>query len=457
MRKKRIIANLVSALTGRGVDFCSQFLVVPAFLKMWGVDYYGAWLVLSAVPSVLAMSNLGVGTASSQRIIIALGQKDERKANSLLATSLLFIAAVGVLLLAGLIMSLAWLPLPTTSHSLIEQPHLVLVLLLVPIVFTLLGAPFEGFWVGRQKAAIGLYLNTLLKVFQFAVVLGVVFAGGKALMLASVQAFASLVWLGGYLVFSFRLLKGWEGFAINKTHLPELLHKGVGFQASAVWQALFFQGSLWLANFLLGPAGAATWGTVRTLTRAGNQFLTLINQTITPELQVAVGRGEYADARRLHSMALIIAVGVGLVGALGLAVAGGSVYNFWTHGKLAVPGIVWPIMAMGLLFNALWWTSSDVHRAFNQPWRINLFAILAAVISLGTMTGAYFLGVNLVGFAIGSVVFDLLLVSYVLRRSLFLLEDNFTPCMKRGFECIREYGGRARLKMAEKKLSNLVS
>ena len=56
---KGIINNGLANITQKIIRILDQLLLVPFFLTTWGVEYYGEWLTLSIVPSILAFSDLG--------------------------------------------------------------------------------------------------------------------------------------------------------------------------------------------------------------------------------------------------------------------------------------------------------------------------------------------------------------------------------------------------------------
>jgi len=68
---KGIISNGLANVVQKLVRIADQLLLVPFFLTHWGAAMYGEWLTLTIIPSVLAFSDLGFGSAVSNSFVLA--------------------------------------------------------------------------------------------------------------------------------------------------------------------------------------------------------------------------------------------------------------------------------------------------------------------------------------------------------------------------------------------------
>ena len=75
---KRILHGFGASLYGQVVIVVIQLAGVPILLHSWGVHLYGEWLILSALPTYLSMTDLGfsqsAGNDMSQHV--ARGNRD---------------------------------------------------------------------------------------------------------------------------------------------------------------------------------------------------------------------------------------------------------------------------------------------------------------------------------------------------------------------------------------------
>ncbi len=413
-----------------------QFLLVPLFLVAWGPDYYGSWLVISAIPSMLMLSNMSLGTAASVRVALELGEGKDMEAGKILATSELLILSVCGLLVAVT----AMLPgafFEWVSVGQIQHPNLVLSALLAGFGIMALTGPLEGLWNAKEKAAASLLYRAALEAACLIAAVLALLLKFEALGFAVTILLVRLVGTAVFLVASWRVLDPATSPTPSLSLVLPLLRKGVGFQVGAAWPALYFQGSILLANWILGPIGAAAWGTLRTLTRFGNQAPMLLFQALYPEMQLSLGKGDVQSARHVSSTALVLSALVGAVLAGGLLVAGSPVYSLWTQDKFDIPQVVWPLMAVGLFLNCIWYTSQMVPFASNRPWELSLLLLGGAMLSIVAMAIATLYKQNLVGMAAGAIVFELVCVLGVTRLSLALLNDSFGDAVTRGWRSAR--------------------
>ena len=142
-------------------------------------------------------------------------------------------------------------------------------------------------------------------------------------------------------------------------------------------------------------------------------------------------------AQKIFRISLIGVFLVSFVGFIGLAVFGLWFYNLWTQNQLEVPTTMWYIMISAMLFNALWYVTEMVFRAFNEPKLMGWFGLGSAIVSvLATYVLSNFMG--LVGAAIGAVLLDAILVILVLPHGCKLLKFPLKDLVKNGITDLQE-------------------
>src|SRR5664279_2149886 len=57
-----------------GVSLVIQLVTVPVVLAAWGVPTYGEWLVLSAVPTYVALSDLSFSSVAGNSLVMLVAQ-----------------------------------------------------------------------------------------------------------------------------------------------------------------------------------------------------------------------------------------------------------------------------------------------------------------------------------------------------------------------------------------------
>jgi O-antigen/teichoic acid export membrane protein len=175
----------------------------------------------------------------------------------------------------------------------------------------------------------------------------------------------------------------------------------------------------------LGPVAAATFSTIRTLTRIGFQIMDAVKSSVWPELSAAYGAQNWELARKLHRTACQAALCLSLAVVAFLLVGGDHIFRFWTHGRVIMDVGAFRWLLVGIVANSFWYTSLVVTIASNTHERV---ATLYLAGTAGSLILARYLmpHFGIKGAAMSLLVIDIVLGWYVVRMSLARLGDRVT-------------------------------
>src|ERR1700720_275311 len=77
---QRLMRGLGATALGPVVTAIIQLGSIPVLLHVWGAPKYGDWLLLSAIPSYLTLSDLGFGNASGSDMPMRVAANDREGA-----------------------------------------------------------------------------------------------------------------------------------------------------------------------------------------------------------------------------------------------------------------------------------------------------------------------------------------------------------------------------------------
>ncbi|WP_413432838.1 lipopolysaccharide biosynthesis protein [Crateriforma spongiae] len=425
---------LLAMFLGRGIMAARQLLMVPLLIYLWGAEYYGEWLAISAIPSFLVMSNLGLGTAAS----IAIGQNVAAgkyvEAWNLYRTTMVVLSAVIAVVVSGTGVAIFSMDVQGyCSH--LQSPGLTLFCLSVAGLLRFFVPPSVGWWVGVGEPGKSQNWNNAFFFLDMVLVLLVLGFGGRAFAVSICSVFWSIVWGGGFFFSTcakIRLLqieRIVDPLAWRATR--RLLRVGVGHQLNPLWQGLLFQGSLLLAVSVLGPGGAAMWGAMRILIRSVNQLIEILNLSLAPEFQIAYGNADWSKLRRLHSTGQFTSLIIAVVGFCFLLVFGRTVFDMWTNNAFEVPWVAWAILVASVLPFSLWSVSAEFQRSINRPWYVNAIGTGMALLSLLMMKSSEVIGIT--GMCLGMLAFDAGMALMIITRSYSILSDRPIDSFKRAY------------------------
>ena len=421
---KGVLSNATAMIVQKIVRVLDQLLLVPFFLTAWGAAYYGEWLTLSIIPSVLAFSDLGFGSAVCNGFVLSYAGGDKQSAANLNKSG--WIIITGCILLGAFLTALLMLLgdyFDIFNKSLIpaQEAMTAVTLMITARLLSFYTQLVEGYFRSARKAALGSFLGSGQQIANILIGIVVLLAGYGIVGYAASQLLVSVVFnLVYYLVGKRQIdLRGYHG-KIVKSDIQMIVSKGMGYLMTPVWQSIYFQGGTFVVRLTLGPESVAVFNTVRTVCRSVNQMFSIVNGSIFPDLQYEYGRGNMNTVHRLFRIAIVFSMLIGLLGTIFLMIFGLDIYQWWTKSVLSVPIDVWHTFMIGILLNAVWWTSVVTYRMTNQPYHFAIMSTIAATVSVA---GSYFLSfyLDLWGAALGTILYDIIMMFYVLPDSCHLL------------------------------------
>ena len=423
--KKNLLKNGLATSVQKLIRVFEQLALVPFFISAWGAAYYGEWLTLTIIPSVLAFSDLGFGTAAANSFVLKYVAGEKKVAADIAKTGLIIISLVifAGIVIGGLILFLAstfgWL-----EHAIIPANEAIWAVSFMMLT-RLLGfytQLFEAYFRAARKAAEGINLSNIQNVCNIVVGFCVLFMGFGVVVFALSQFIIAICFRFYYAWRANKVLglsNEYSG-AFVKKYATDMFSKGLGYLMSPMWQVILFQGTTFIVRITLGASAVAVFNTVRTISRSVTQLYSIVNASIFSEIQYEIGAGNMDKARVIFVRSIQVSFVLSVAGFIFLTLFGLQLYNIWTNKTLTPPITMWYIFLGGILVNAIWWTSSVVFRAMNKPYKLTFVGLIAATLSV-IISYVCCLKWGLTGAAIGSFAFELLMAIYVLPVSCRLM------------------------------------
>lgn len=424
--KKRLLQNGAASVLQKGVRVAEQLLLVPFFITAWGAAYYGEWLTLTIIPSVLAFSDLGLGSAAANSFVLKYAAGEKKTAADVEKTGFIIITlAVLLAILLSIIVMMLGVRLNWFAKSLIDAHDAILAIsfLMAARIIVFYNELFNAHFRAARQAALGANLVTMGSVINIIAGLMVLLLKGSIVQYAFWQLIVAIAFNLLYAIIAIKILglrKEYKG-DYNKIIAKEIFATGIGFVMIPAWQTLLFQGTTFVVRIVLGPVSVAIFNTVRTLSRSVNQIYSILNASIQPEIQYEIGANNIVKAQKVFIYAIRLSFILALTGVLFLAFWGLPIYNWWTHKALIPPTFMWYIFLAGILINVIWWTAAVVYGARNEPYKIGTPGLITAFL---TIILCWFFsktwGLN--GAAISILIFEIIMAVYSLPVSCKLME-----------------------------------
>ncbi len=332
-----MLARIVAGVGANGyaqlVTIGIQLASLPLFLAHWDLDTYGRWLVISAIPSYLALADVGLVTAAGNRMTMD-AERDPVAANRVFQSALVGMGLVcGALLL---LLALALWVLPVSLGVEAGQRGAI-ALLALGVVCALFGGLPEAVFRASGRYAWATSAATSIRLAEWAGGMLGLLADGSfvavalGMLLPRAAGTAALVWQARRSAPAFR----WGRQEASRAELRRLVAPAASFMVFPLANALSLQGVTLVVAGTLGPAAAAVFNTYRTLARVTVQASGVFSHALWPEFSRLAGGGDAEGLARLYRRGRAIGAALALLTGLAAYGLAAPVLEHWSQGRIA--------------------------------------------------------------------------------------------------------------------------
>lgn len=382
--RARLLRVFSAQIYNQGVTMLVQIGLVPVLLALWGVKTYGTWLLVSAVPTYLAFSDLGFTYVAKNVMVSQVANGDRAAALRTFQSifALLNIVAPLALLVLALV---AWgldVPrligvAPEDAAAGMQALVLLVAAVLVYQYFLLVCAGVRS----ENRAAIESVFGATIRLVEAVAIAAVAASGAGIVAAAAATLIARLLYTGAVYLW-LRGASPWLSFgheAADRAEIRAMLHPAIAYAVIPIAQALLIQGPVIVVGSLMGPAAVVVFSTTRTLTRMGTSATNVLNNTFVTEYAYRWGSGAAGDflaLMRRHQKLSVAAIG-GY--AVGLMLFGRLALGLITHGTVDPGYLFLALMMAGVACEMLYSSILTPLSAANRHTRASHFLLAASI------------------------------------------------------------------------------
>lgn len=379
---QRLISGTAANLIGKVGVLLLQVMAVPVFISGWGVDGYGLWLMITAIPTYLALSDIGLATAARSDLTRSISSSNTEEALRTLQSIWLLLtilsAALGLLVIVGTISFLAY----NNSHEEIWTHREM-----SWAVFFVVGAAILNIQMNVMKVVFEsskLYsFGTILFDLSFIVTsLSAIIAayyGGGIISAAAAQFTCRLLATALYAMLMKRSVP-WVMFGIQHFQLHEirrLLKPSLAAMALQGANSLGLQGVVLTIGFVFGPSYVALFSATRMLTRIPLQISGLVARASLPELTRAKTLRDSVLFKKIIRINILTAFLVMATALIVLTITGPLVVSKLSGGALEGQRWMFFMLSLSAAFAAIWGAVGTSLLATNKHAKFSYVALIA--------------------------------------------------------------------------------
>ncbi len=416
MSRRRVALGVGANAIDRIAIALMTLLLVPVLASHWGLARYGGWAMLTTVPSLFALGDLGFANAATVRMTmeIARGERGAARATIRSATQVVAMACGVILVLVGglacFLPDRFILEVPLTSY---QEMRNAIMALAVYACLVMGCALLQGVFRSNARFALGTVLATVTTLLETGLLVLVVWlgygigAGAMAMMTGRLIGVAVMFVAAATLRTG--VLPGLRGgdAAVRR----ELLGPALAAMSIPLASALLLQGTVAALGLMAGAALVPAFVAARTLSRIGLQGSQILTTALMPEFGAETAKGNHRAVIRMFVAVLGTAAAIAVPFSIALALAGPWIVALWSNNHITAPDSLMLAIAASALRGGIWSPLSNLMLAINRQAEFAIaYAVLAACgVALTLLLGPK-LGSTAAGLALALVDFAMLVV-----------------------------------------------
>lgn len=385
--KRRIIQGIGANGFGQVTTLLIQLASIPILIHAWGIELYGEWITLSAIPAYLALADIGLTTIAANKLSIIAESGDKKRMLSIYQSTWLMVSTLSLAVLL-LILSLVWL---TDLASLLglqlvtgNELALTLFFLFLHVAISMQTGILQIPYRIVKKNPFAVAFVNFIRLFEWLIATALVIVGGDVLVVAI--TFFTVRLLGN--IFLFLLSKKLNsplhfGFHYAKKHvLHDLLKPSIASMCFPLGLSFTMQGIILVISSTLGSTAVALFSIYRTFTRLPIQIATSVNQSVWPELSYAFGEKNFRKARKLVLKMLQFSAVLCLFSFFAIYTLGVTVIDIWISKPLEHNINLLSALTLSALVHILWQPFWVAQIATNKHVRFAISFLIFSFLSL---------------------------------------------------------------------------
>ena len=379
--RQRIVAGMGAGVFGQGVVTVIQILSLPLFLRQWSNATYGVWLLLSAMPSYLSMTDVGMVATAGNRMTMALGHGDLKEANRLFHSALVFVLVmVSVALCIAIPAAMFW-PLKGVQNT---DARMAVCLLAVGVLLAQFCGLSDAVFRATGRFALAVFLGNILRLLEWVGMMVGLFWDGSYTAVAGGGLIVRVILTVVIILISRSGNHGitWHWRDASVLEVKALFKPAMSFMVFPLSSALSLQGITLLVGHFFGPVVVALFNSYRTIARVAVQTTAVLSNAVWGEFSFLFGKGGTAAVRPIYARTFWL----GVAGSSGLSVilfvAAPTLLRLWSHGRIGFEPTPMLILLVYAAAAGTWHIPRVLLLSTNQHVGLAQWSLLGAAVAV---------------------------------------------------------------------------
>lgn len=424
---KERVRNLLSSIFNNSVNIFIQILLVPFFIKIWGKDNYGEWLLLNTIPSYLSISDFGVNVTTTTQICSLVAKNKYNEAKEMYQSAFSFFILLGAIFIIIYLFIINITEINKSigiKHATELQVEVSLFFLIAnTFISHILGISLgiyrsEGRFDKYQSIMSTIFLCEGLSTLFFLIL-------GSDITSISIGYFLIRLLFIVFIIKNLKVKYTWFNVRlISIKKIIPLIPVSIYYTAYTTGYSFIIQGSSFLVGMNLGPSNLVIFNTTRTFVNSLRSFSSIFYGIFLPEYTVLVSQAKLKQAKGIFFNTLIFTAIFSFILSINYLLIGDWFLKLWTHNKIGIEQPFFVLILASILINTISNCASNVLNATNN---LKIVGIYCFLFSLITLSSILFLKLNNISqIALVILIFEATLFFITLNQVNKVLSVNTT-------------------------------
>ncbi len=388
----KISGQIGMGMIGQGysqlVTIGVQLLVLPVMLVLWGAERYGSWLVITALPTYLAMADLGFAQIAANEMTMKLGRGERDATVDVNQTAWLMIGSAGIFVLIAYALFVWLVPIAAIFNIAGNDNAALATFLLSLVIVTDMGFGVVGAGLRATKRyPVLISTNATLRAFDALVLVAVAAMGFGFVVVAAAMLLLRVSGSTAVAIWFYRrepyLRPGLK--RAKPALLRSMLAPSLAYMTYTISNALTIQGTTLLVGAIVGATGVVIVTAIRTLTRFGRQAASILSFPLEPVFARLVGKGDKQSFHRLFRRLMQAGGACLIVFLLGMGLLGEPFLSWWTKNVVTGETLFFRLMLIATAVEVLWFLVQTPFVATNRHSVFAMHVLMASVVGLAVL------------------------------------------------------------------------
>jgi O-antigen/teichoic acid export membrane protein len=417
--------KILSAFSfGMIVNLIIQFISIPIFLKLWGVDMYSEWLILTSMISFFSFADIGLSEVASNEFTINYVNREYKKCNDLLVNTFIFITLIFLLLFFIQLFIFVFIDIKyffRLKYFSESNFKFCFFILTIQIYFIMISNLLNSIYRSSNRYYYAILFDNITKLLQFIILIICIVV---KLKLTTMIIFYTLPIIFNLL---FKLVNSKKIF-IYKLHfssfnfiiIKSLLIPSLAFLAMPISNALLNHGFIFLIKFSLNNKFLIAFTTIRTFVFFIKSAQSVINSSFSPKFSINFALQKYCIIKNYHTLATTISLILSTVSIIMYLFFGKYVYTLWIGNTIEFNWVMFILFLISQFFSSIWSSSSVLLTSTNNHLIFSIYFLFSSIFAFLISYILIYYTKSITFLPLSYIIMDIVLIIFTLRNALKL-------------------------------------